>query len=124
MLKNIFISVGLGSFIYLLNGVLGTLEEFQTQEIFSVWIAAALIGAVSSLYYTKISDSLVTVIQFTTGVTAFTTIALINGWITFNLTDILFYAAATFIIMFIIFIIFYLLSLQNSKKINKKLNER
>lgn len=124
LLKSISISIGLASFIYLLNGVFGTLEVLQTKEIFSVWIAGAIIGIASSLYYTKVSYSLVTIIQFIVGITAFTTIAVINRWITISLTDIFYYAGLTFIIMFIIFITFYLLSVQDSKKINEKLNER
>ena len=122
--KNIAISIGLGSFIYLLNGVFGTLEVLQPKEIISVWIAVTLIGLVPILYYTKISNSFVKVIQFGVGVTVFTTIALINGWIIITLTDILLYAGVTFIVMLIIFITFYFLSLQDSKKINEKLNER
>ena len=122
--KNIAISIGLGSFIYLLNGVFGTLEVLQPKEIISVWIAVAIIGLVPVLYYTKISDSLVKVIQFGVGVTVFTTIALINRWITITLADILLYAGVTFIVMLIIFIAFYFLSLHDSKKINEKLHER
>lgn len=122
--KNIAISIGLGSFIYLLNGVFGTLEVLQPKEIISVWIAVAIIGLVPVLYYTKISDSLVKVIQFGVGVTVFTTIALINRWITITLADILLYAGVTFIVMLIIFIAFYFLSLHDSKKINEKLDDR
>lgn len=120
--KNIAISIGLGSFIYLLNGVFGTLEVLQPKEIISVWIAVALIGIVPVLYYTKISDSLVKVIQFGVGVTVFTTIALINRWITITVADIILYAGVTFIVMLIIFITFYFLSVRDSKKINEKLN--
>ncbi|WP_411842471.1 DUF3021 domain-containing protein [Salinicoccus sp. HZC-1] len=124
LLNSVFISIGLGSFIYLLNGVVGPLDTLQPKEIISVWIASALIGVASALYYTKISESLVAMIQFGVGITAFTSIALLNGWITINLTDILFYAGAIFVIMLIIFLAFYLLSLLDSKKINEKLNEK
>lgn len=124
LFKTTAVSIGLGSFMYLLNGVLGTLEVLQAKEIISIWIASAFIGAASALYYTKISDVIVTVIQFTVGITAFTAAAVFNGWIAVNVTDMFFYAGATFIIMLIIFVIFYLLSVQDSKKINEKLNER
>src|SRR5699024_1688307 len=69
LLKSFAISIGIGSFIYLLNGVFGPLNEIQPQEIISVWIASALIGIASSLYYTKISELLVAVIQFGVGIT-------------------------------------------------------
>lgn len=122
LLTSIAISVGLGSFMYLLNGIFGTLEVLQSKEIISVWIASALIGVTFVLYYTKISDVLVKVIQFGVGVTAFTTIAVLNRWITISFTDILSYAGITFIIMLIIFTTFYLISFLDSKKINEKLN--
>lgn len=124
LFKATAISIGIGSFIYLLNGVFGAAIGQQAGEILSVWIASAFIGAASALYYTKISDAIVTVIQFTVGITAFTAAALFNGWIAVNVTDMFFYAGAIFIIMLIIFVIFYLLSVQDSKKINEKLNER
>lgn len=124
LLKSFAISIGIGSFIYLLNGVFGPLNEIQPQEIISVWIASALIGIASSLYYTKISELLVAVIQFGVGITAFTAIALLNGWITIDPSDIFFYAGAIFVIMLIIFFAFYLLSLLDSRKINEKLKEK
>lgn len=76
------------------------------------------------MYYTKISEALAAVIQFGAGITAFTAIALFNGWITIEPVDILFYAGAIFVIMFIIFLAFYLLSLLDSRKINEKLKEK
>ncbi|HIW11624.1 MAG TPA: DUF3021 domain-containing protein [Candidatus Salinicoccus stercoripullorum] len=96
----------------------------QPKEIISVWVASAFIGVASTLYYTKISEALAAVIQFGAGITAFTAIALFNGWITIEPVDILFYAGAIFVIMFIIFLAFYLLSLLDSRKINEKLKEK
>ncbi|KKK34662.1 hypothetical protein WN59_06385 [Salinicoccus sediminis] len=124
LLKSLALSIGIGSFIYLLNGVAGPLNEIQPKEIISVWIASALIGVASTLYYTKISESLVAVIQFAVGITAFTAVALLNGWITVDPADILFYAGAIFVIMLIIFFAFYFLSLLDSRKINDKLKEK
>lgn len=124
LLKSIAISIGLGSFIYLLNGVTGAVAEVTPQEIISVWIASALIGVASALYYTKMESTLVTVVQFGTGIIAFTTIAVFNGWITLNPTDIIFYAGATFVIMLLIFLVFYIISVLDSRRINEKLNEK
>lgn len=124
LLNSVCISIGIGSFIYLLNGVFGQFDAVQPKEIISVWIASMLIGIVSSLYYTKMSGSLVTVMQFGVGIAAFTAIALVNEWITISLAEILFYAAAIFIIMLIIFVTFYFISLLDSKKINDKLNNK
>lgn len=124
LLKSLALSIGIGSFIYLLNGVFGPLNEIPPEEIISVWIASALIGVASALYYTKISELLVAVIQFGVGITAFTAVALLNGWITIEPLDIFFYAVAIFVIMLIIFFAFYLLSLLDSRKINEKLKEK
>ena len=124
LLKSIAISIGLGSFIYLLNGVTGAVLEVTPKEIISVWIASALIGVASALYYTKMDTALVTVVQFGTGIIAFTAIAVFNGWIALNTADIIFYAVATFVIMLIIFLVFYLLSVLDSRRINAKLNEK
>src|SRR5699024_3634940 len=118
------LSIGIGSFIYLLNGVFGPLNEILPEEIISVWIASALIGVATALYYTKVSELLVAVIQFGVGITAFTAVALLNGWITIDPADIFFYAGAIFVIMLIIFFAFYLLSLLDSRKINEKLKEK
>ena len=124
LLRSIAISIGLGSFIYLLNGVTGALTAVTPAEIISVWIASGFIGMASSLYYTTMATTLVTVIQFGTGIIAFTSIAVFNGWISLNTADILFYAGVTFIIMLIIFFVFYILSVLDSRRINEKLNKK
>lgn len=124
VLVNAAIAIGFGSFILLLNAALGILNHIQPKEVISLWVASALIGIVSALYYTKIPSSLVRIIQFAVGVAAYTTMAVLNEWITFNLMNIFFYAGVTFIIMLIIFTIFYLVSLFDSKEINEKLNEK
>lgn len=122
--RSIALSIGIGSFIYLLNGVTGALVEVTPTEIISVWIASAFIGVASALYYTKMATALVTVVQFGTGIIAFTTIAVFNGWIALNTADIIFYAGATFVIMLIIFLVFYIISVLDSRRINEKLNEK
>lgn len=124
LLRSIAISIGLGSFIYLLNGVTGAFTTVTPEEIISVWIAAAFIGVASSLYYTTMASALVTVVQFGTGIIAFTTIAVFNGWIALNPSSIIFYAGATFVIMLIIFLVFYIISVLDSRRINEKLNKK
>lgn len=128
MLRNLIItvslSVGIGSFIYLLNGVFGVTIGVDPPEIISVWIASALIGVASVLHHTQMASVLVMVIQLGTGIMAFTTIAVFNGWISINPVDILFYTGAIFVIMLIIFLVFYLLSVLDSRRINEKLNKK
>ena len=70
------------------------------------------------------ASTLVMVIQLGTGIIAFTTIAVFNGWIALNTTDIIFYAGVIFVIMLIIFVVFYLLSVFDSRTINEKLNKK
>lgn len=128
MLRNLIItvslSVGIGSFIYLLSGVFGATVGADPAEIISVWIASALIGVASALHHTQMASTLVMVIQLCTGIIAFTTIAVFNGWIALNTTDIIFYAGVIFVIMLIIFVVFYLLSVFDSRTINEKLNKK
>lgn len=128
MLRNLIItvslSVGIGSFIYLLNGVLGVTIGVNPPEIISVWIASALIGIASVLHHTQMAGTLVMVIQLGTGIMAFSTIAVFNGWIALNTADVIFYAGVILLIMLFIFLVFYLLSVLDSRKINEKLNEK
>ena len=124
MLKRLIISVaesvGIGSFIYLLYGLSGTLSN----EIISVWIASGIIGISTLLHYTKLSGLPAYTIQFAVGIVAFTTVSLLNGWIDMSLTSVLSYAGVIFVIMFIIFLTFYLMSFLDSRKINEKLNQK
>lgn len=124
VLVNVAVAIGYGSFILLLNAALGILNHIQPKLVISLWIASALIGIVSVLYYTKIPSSFVRIIQFAVGAAAYTTMAVLNGLITFNLMNIFFYVIVTLIIILIIFTIFYLMSFLDSKKINQKLSEK
>ena len=122
MMKRLIIcvaeAVGIGSFVYLLFGLSGTLSN----EIISVWIASGIIGISTMLHYTKLSVLSAYTIQFTVGIIAFISVSLINGWIDMNIASVLSYAGIIFVIMFIIFLAFYLISFLDSKKINEKLN--
>lgn len=122
MMKRLIIcvaeAVGIGSFIYLLFGLSGTLSN----EIISVWIASGIIGVSTMLHYTKLSGLPAYAIQFTVGITAFTTASLLNGWIDMSIGAVLSYAGIIFVIMFVIFLASYLISFLDSKKINEKLN--
>lgn len=112
--------IGIGSFVYLLSAISGTLFN----EIISVWIASSIIGITTMLHYTKLSRLTAYAIQFIVGIIAFTTVSLLNGWIDMSIVSVISYAGIIFGIMFIIFLAFYLLSFFDSKKINEKLNER
>lgn len=90
----------------------------------SVWIASALIGIASILFYTKVPTIIAIVIQLIVCITAFTIVAIMNHWITMTITDILLYAGATLAIMIIIQLIYYLVSLNDSKQINQRLEEK
>ncbi len=120
LIKTISLSVGIGSFIFLFS--LMTIEPSKT--ILSVWIASALIGIASILYYTKVPTIVSTVVQLVVGITAFTIVAIMNRWITMTITNILLYAGAILAIMIIIQLIFYLVSLSDSKQINQRLEEK
>lgn len=113
-------AIGIGSFVYLLSAISGTLSN----EIISVWIASGIIGMTTMLHFTKLSGLPAYTIQFIVGIISFTTISLLNGWIDMSIVSVLSYAGLIFVIMFIIFLAFYLLSFFDSKKINEKLNER
>lgn len=120
LIKTISLSVGIGSFIFLFS--LMTIEPSKT--ILSVWIASALIGIASILYYTKVPTIIATVVQLVVGITAFTIVAIMNHWITMTVTNIILYAGAILAIMIIIQLIFYLVSLSDSKQINQRLEEK
>lgn len=120
IIKTISLSVGIGSFIFLFS--LMTIEPSKT--ILSVWIASALIGIASILYYTKVPKIIATAVQLVVGITAFTIVAIMNRWITMTITNILLYAGAILAIMIIIQLIFYLVSLSDSKQINQRLEEK
>lgn len=120
LIKTISHSVGIGSFIFLFS--LMTIEPSKT--ILSVWIASALIGIASILYYTKVPTIIAIVVQLVVGITAFTIVAIMNCWITMTITDILLYAGAILAIMIIIQLIYYLVSLNDSKQINQRLEEK
>ncbi|MHC0551346.1 DUF3021 family protein [Salinicoccus sp. CNSTN-B1] len=124
IIKNVLVAVGLGSFIYLLNGVLGPVETLHPQEIISVWIASMMIGLVSMLHYTNLSQLFVTLIQIAVGMTSFTIIALLNDWIMLTSEDILYYASLILIIMLIIYTAFYFMAVLESRKINSKLGNK
>lgn len=113
-------AIGIGSFVYLLLALSGTLSN----EIISVWTASGIIGISTLLHYTKLSGLPAYTIQFAVGIVAFTTVALLNGWIDMSLTSVLSYAGVIFVIMFIIFLTFYLMSFLDSRKINEKLNQK
>ncbi|GAA3727271.1 hypothetical protein GCM10022378_15470 [Salinicoccus jeotgali] len=124
IIKNVSVAVGLGSFIYLLNGISGSVEVLHPQEIISVWIASMMIGFASMLHYTNLSQLFVTLIQLAVGITSFTIIALFNGRIALTSVDILSFASLTLIIMLIIYTVSYIIVLIESKKINNKLGNK
>ena len=124
IIKSISVAVGLGSFIYLLNGVSGSVEALHPQEIISVWVASMTIGLASMLRYTNLSQLFVTLIQIAVGMTSFTIIALLNDWIMLTSEDILYYASLILIIMLIIYTAFYFMAVLESRKINSKLGNK
>jgi len=119
-LKFMVQSVLIGSFIYLVSFMI--LEP--SREIMSVWIASLMIGLATCAHLTKMPPYLAGLIQLVVGTGAFTTVAVMNGWISANLTDILFYAASIVVIILIIQSIFIILAIRDSKEINKKLNDK
>ena len=119
-LKFMVQSVLIGSFIYLVSFMI--LEP--SREIMSVWIASLMIGLATCAHLTKMPPYLDRLIQLVVGTGAFTTVAVMNGWISANLTDILFYAASIVVIILIIQSIFIILAIRDSKEINKKLNDK
>lgn len=119
-LKFMVQSVLIGSFIYLVS--LMILDP--SKEIMSVWIASLLIGLASCAHLTKMPPSLAGLIQIVVGTVAFTTVAIMNGWISATLTDISFYAASIVVIILIVQSIFIIMAIRDSKEINKKLNDK
>lgn len=119
-LKFMVQSVLIGSFIFLVS--LMILDP--SKEIVSVWIASLMIGLATCAHLTKMPPYLAGLIQLVVGTGAFTTVAVMNGWISANLTDILFYAASIVVIILIIQSIFIIMAIRDSKEINKKLNDK
>ena len=117
-LKFMVQSVLIGSFIYLVSFMI--LEP--SREIMSVWIASLMIGLATCAHLTKMPPYLAGLIQLVVGTGAFTTVAVMNGWISANLTDILFYAASIVVIILIIQSIFIILAIRDSKKIEDAVN--
>ncbi len=119
-LKFMVQSVLIGSFIFLVS--LMILDP--SREIVSVWIASLMIGLATCAHLTKMPPYLAGLIQLVVGTGAFTTVAVMNGWISATLTDIFFYAASIVVIILIIQSIFIILAIRDSKEINKKLNDK
>lgn len=119
-LKFMVQSVLIGSFIFLVS--LMILDP--SREIVSVWIASLMIGLATCAHLTKMPSYLAGLIQLVVGTGAFTTVAIMNGWISATLTDISFYAASIVVIILIIQSIFIIMAIRDSKEINKKLNDK
>ncbi|OFS63838.1 DUF3021 family protein [Nosocomiicoccus sp. HMSC09A07] len=119
-LKFMVQSVLIGSFIYLVS--LMILEP--SKEIMSVWIASSLIGLATCAHLTKMPPPLAGLIQLIVGTVAFTIVAVMNGWISATLTDVLFYAASIIVIILIVQSVFIIMAIRDSKEINKKLNDK
>ena len=119
-LKFMVQSVLIGSFIHLVS--LMILDP--SREIMSVWIASLLIGFATCAHLTKMPPPLAGLIQIVVGTVAFTTVAIMNGWISATLTDIFFYAASIVVIILIIQSIFIIMAIRDSKEINKKLSDK
>ncbi len=119
-LKFMVQSVLIGSFIFLVS--LMILDP--SKEIVSVWIASLMIGLATCAHLTKMPSYLAGLIQLVVGTGAFTTVAIMNGWISATLTDISFYAASIVVIILIIQSIFIIMAIRDSKEINKKLNDK
>ena len=119
-LKFMVQSVLIGSFIYLVS--LMILDP--SKEIVSVWIASLMIGFATCAHLTKMPTPLADFIQIVVGTVAFTTVAIMNGWISATLTDISFYAASIVVIILIVQSIFIIMAIRDSKEINKKLNDK
>lgn len=123
MIRNVAIGIGIGSFIFLMNGVFGSLAEVSRAEIISVWIASGLIGLASIFYHTEMATLMAMVIQFGTGIIAFNTVAVINEWITLSVRDMLIYGFEILVLMLIIYFVFYFVAVIDSRRINEKLKE-
>ncbi|OFL46185.1 hypothetical protein HMPREF2767_04555 [Nosocomiicoccus sp. HMSC067E10] len=119
-LKFMVQSVLIGSFIYLVS--LMILEP--SKEIMSVWIASSLIGLATCAHLTKMPPPLARLIQLIVGTVAFTIVAVMNGWISATLSDILLYAASIIVIILIIQSVYIIMAIRDSKEINKKLNDK
>ena len=119
-LKFMVQSVLIGSFIYLVS--LMILEP--SKEIMSVWIASLLIGLATCAHLTKMPPPLAGLIQLIVGTVAFTIVAVMNGWISATLSDILLYAADIIVIILIIQSVFIIMAILDSREINKKLKDK
>ena len=119
-LKFMVQSVLIGSFIYLVS--LMILEP--SKEIMSVWIASSLIGLATCAHLTKIPPHLARLIQLIVGTVAFTIVAVMNGWISATLSDILLYAADIIVIILIIQSVYIIMAILDSREINKKLKDK
>ena len=119
-LKFMVQSVLIGSFIYLVS--LMILEP--SKEIMSVWIASSLIGLATCAHLTKMPPSLARLIQLIVGTVAFTIVAVMNGWISATLSDILLYAADIIVIILIIQSVYIIMAILDSREINKKLKDK
>lgn len=119
-LKFMVQSVLIGSFIYLVS--LMTFEP--SKEIMSVWIASSLIGLATCAHLTKMPPHLARLIQLIVGTVAFTIVAVMNGWISATLSDILLYAADIIVIILIIQSVYIIMAILDSREINKKLKDK
>lgn len=119
-LKFMVQSVLIGSFIYLVS--LMILEP--SKEIMSVWIASLLIGLATCAHLTKMPPPLAGLIQLIVGTFAFTIVAVMNGWISATLSDILLYAASIIVIILIIQSVYIIMAIRDSREINKKINDK
>lgn len=123
VLKTITLSVLIGSFIFLVSLMIISPSSLS-KEILSVWVASALIGVASCAHLTRMSSILAGLLQLVVGAVAFSIVAVMNGWISPTVTDIFFYAVSIIAIIMIIQGIFILISVRDSKAINKKLNSK
>lgn len=119
-LKFMVQSVLIGSFIYLVS--LMILDP--SKEIVSVWIASLLIGLATCAHLTKIPPHLARLIQLIVGTVAFTIVAVMNGWISATLSDILLYVAEIIVIILIIQSVYIIMAIRDSREINKKINDK
>lgn len=124
VIYNVLSGVCIGSFMYLLYLLIFAADShLRIEQVISVWVASAAIGASAAVRHTHLSFFVkFIVVQLGVTIVAFSIVNFYHGWINMSLYEALDYALFTIFIMIILSVINYLLSVRDSKVINQALN--
>lgn len=122
-MKKILQGIGIASITMLLF-----IASFQLTidftDVISIYIFGAVCGILPIVYeYEQIPSPLASLIHFGGSALTFLIISILNNWIPLQFTSILTSLIIFTIIFFIIWFVFFIINVQQSKKINRKINQ-